>query len=126
MPDRFGRDERRLQQTALTQLSKHAESDTSVLLGTHEVRLRLEHGMVEAAAGWGTQQAARGLRVDTIGYCEWLVPSRRSVPVSVGPSHADEWTLALNAEKYLAASAIRIRGDDQPICGCSAHQEIRS
>ena len=76
------------------------------------VQLRPEDAMVEAMLrGWRAQQAARGLREDTIAPRERLV--RRFLaftseyPWHWGPAHVDEWTLSLTAEQHLAPSTIR-------------------
>src|SRR4051794_6579694 len=61
--------------------------------------------------GWHAQQAARGLRADTIGPREQLV--RRfgkfagEYPWQWSPGHMDEWSLHLTAEEHLAPSTIR-------------------
>ena len=76
------------------------------------VQLRPEDAMVEAMLrGWRAQQAARGLREDTIAPRERLV--RRFVeftneyPWRWLPGHVDEWTQSLIAESHLAPSTIR-------------------
>ena len=75
-------------------------------------QLRPEDAMVEAMLrGWRAQQAARGLREDTISARERLV--RRFVeftneyPWRWTPAHVDEWSLSLTGEKHLAPSTIR-------------------
>ena len=61
--------------------------------------------------GWHAQQAARGLREDTIAPRERLV--RRfgeftgEYPWQWSPGHMDEWSLHLTAEEHLAPSTIR-------------------
>ncbi len=61
--------------------------------------------------GWRAQQAARGLRDDTIAPRERLV--RRFLgftseyPWAWSPGHMDEWSLHLTAEQNLAPSTIR-------------------
>jgi len=76
------------------------------------VQLRPEDAMFEAMlSGWRAQQAARGLREDTIAPRERLV--RRfgdftsEYPWAWSPGHMDEWSLHLMAEQHLAASTIR-------------------
>ena len=76
------------------------------------VQLRPEDAMFEAMLrGWRAQQAARGLREDTVAPRERLV--RRFLeftdeyPWSWVSSHVDEWTLSLMAEQRLAPSTIR-------------------
>ncbi len=76
------------------------------------VQLRAEDAMVEAMLrGWRAQQAARGLRDDTIVPRERLV--RRfggfasEYPWAWSPAHMDEWSLHLTAELHLAPSTIR-------------------
>jgi integrase/recombinase XerC len=76
------------------------------------VQLRPEDTMFEAMlSGWRAQQAARGLREDTIAARERLV--RRfgeftsEYPWQWSPAHMDEWSLHLTAEEHLAPSAIR-------------------
>jgi len=75
-------------------------------------QLRPEDAMTEAMLrGWQAQQAARGLRAETIAYRARLV--RRFVeftnefPWQWSPAHVDEWTLTLTAEQHLAPSTIR-------------------
>ena len=61
--------------------------------------------------GWRAQQAARGLREDTVAPRERLV--RRfgeftgEYPWAWSPGHMDEWSLHLTAEEHLAPSTIR-------------------
>jgi integrase/recombinase XerC len=76
------------------------------------VQLRPEDAMFEAMlSGWRAQQAARGLREDTIALRERLV--RRfgeftgEYPWAWSPGHVDEWSLHLTAEEHLAPSTIR-------------------
>ena len=75
-------------------------------------QLRPEDAMVEAMLrGWRAQQAARGLREETIEPRERLV--RRFVaftneyPWRWTPAHVDEWSLSLTGERHLAPSTIR-------------------
>ncbi len=76
--------------------------------------------MLEAMlSGWRAQQAARGLREDTIDPRERLV--RRfgeftgEYPWQWLPGHMDEWSLRLTAEEQLAPSTIRS-------CQCTLRQ----
>jgi len=76
------------------------------------VQLRPEDAMFEAMlSGWRAQQAARGLREDTIAARQRLV--RRfgeftsEYPWRWLPVHMDEWSLHLTAEEHLAPSTIR-------------------
>jgi len=76
------------------------------------VQLRPEDAMLEAMlSGWRAQQAARGLREDTVADRERLV--RRfgefggEYPWAWSPGHMDEWSLHLTAEEHLAPSTIR-------------------
>ena len=76
------------------------------------VQLRPEDAMVEAMLrGWRAQQAARGLREDTIAPRERLVRRflafTNEYPWQWGPAHVDEWTLSLTGERHLAPSTIR-------------------
>ena len=76
------------------------------------VQLRPEDAMFEAMLrGWKAQQVARGLREDTIVSRERLVRRflefTNEYPWTWGPSHVDEWTLALVSERSLAPSTIR-------------------
>jgi integrase/recombinase XerC len=75
-------------------------------------QLRPEDAMVEAMLrGWRAQQAARGLREDTIAprvrlvrrFCEFT----NDYPWAWSPGHMDEWSLHLTAERHLAPSTIR-------------------
>jgi integrase/recombinase XerC len=75
-------------------------------------QLRPEDAMFEAMLpGWRAQQAARGLKDDTIGPRERLM--RRfgeftgEYPWAWSPGHLDEWSLRLTAEQHLAPSTIR-------------------
>src|SRR5260370_241417 len=75
-------------------------------------QLRPEDAMFEAMlSGWRAQQAARGLRQDTIVPRERLVRRFAEVtneyPWNWGPSHVDEWTQSLTSERHLAPSTIR-------------------
>jgi site-specific recombinase XerD len=68
--------------------------------------------MVEAMLrGWRAQQAARGLREDTIGPRERLVRRflefTNEYPWQWSSSHVDEWSLSLVSERHLAPSTIR-------------------
>ena len=81
-------------------------------LASGVVQLRPEDAMFEAMLrGWRAQQAARGLRDDTIAPRERLV--RRFLeftseyPWAWSPGHMDEWSLHLTAEQNLAPSTIR-------------------
>lgn len=76
------------------------------------VHLRPEDAMFEAMLrGWQAQQAARGLREDTIAPRERLVRRfaafTNAYPWQWGPQHMDEWTLSLTGEHHLAPSTIR-------------------
>lgn len=76
------------------------------------VQLRPEDAMVEAMLrGWRAQQAARGLREDSIGARERLMRRfgefTNEYPWNWEPSHVDEWSLSLTAEYHLAPSTIR-------------------
>ena len=61
--------------------------------------------------GWRAQQAARGLREDTIAARERLVRRfgefTNEYPWNWEPAHVDEWSLSLTAEHHLAPSTIR-------------------
>ena len=75
-------------------------------------QLRPEDAMTDAMLrGWQAQQAARGLRPDTIAYRERLVRRflafTNEFPWRWGPAHVDEWTLTLSAEHQLAPATIR-------------------
>ncbi len=68
------------------------------------VQLRPEDAMLEAMlSGWRAQQAARGLREDTVADRERLV--RRfgefagEYPWAWSPGHMDEWSLHMTAER---------------------------
>ena len=74
--------------------------------------MRPEDAMFEAMlSGWRAQQAARGLREETVADRERLV--RRfgefagGHPWAWSPGHVDEWSLHLTAEEHLAPSTIR-------------------
>ncbi len=76
------------------------------------VQLRPEDAMFEAmVSGWRAQQAARGLREDTVSDRERVV--RRfggfagEYPWAWSAGHVDEWSLHLTAEEHLAPSTIR-------------------
>jgi integrase/recombinase XerC len=76
------------------------------------VQLRPEDAMLEAMlSGWRAQQAARGLREDTVVLRERL--ARRfgefagEYPWAWSPGHMDEWSLHLTAEEHLAPTTIR-------------------
>src|SRR6266540_5032234 len=76
------------------------------------VQLRPEDAVFEAMLrGWRAQQAARGLREDTIGARERLMRRfsefTNEYPWNWEPSHVDEWSLFLTAEQHLAPSTIR-------------------
>jgi len=76
------------------------------------VQLRPEDAMFEAMLrGWRAQQAARGLREDTIGARERLMRRfsefANEYPWAWEPSHVDEWSLSLTAEGHLAPSTVR-------------------
>src|SRR5258708_19338077 len=75
------------------------------------VQLRPEDAMFEAMlSGWRAQQAARGLREDTIAPRERLV--RRfgdftsEYPWAWSPGHMDEWSLHPMAGQHLAPSPL--------------------
>jgi integrase/recombinase XerC len=76
------------------------------------VRLRPEDAVFEAMlSGWRAQQAARGLREESIAARERLM--RRfgeftgEYPWNWKAGHVDEWSLSLTAEHHLAPSTIR-------------------
>lgn len=76
------------------------------------VQLRPQDAMVEAMLrGWRAQQAARGLREDTVTDRERLVrrflEHTNEYPWAWAPGHVDEWSLWLTSEKHLAPSTIR-------------------
>jgi site-specific recombinase XerD len=76
------------------------------------VQLRPEDAMFEAMLrGWRAQQAARGLREDTIGPRERLMHRfmefTNEYPWNWRPSHVDEWSVSLTAEHHLAPSTVR-------------------
>lgn len=76
------------------------------------VQLRPEDAMFEAMLrGWRAQQAARGLREDSIGARERLMRRfgafTNEYPWNWEPSHVDEWSLSLTTEHRLAPSTIR-------------------
>lgn len=71
------------------------------------VQLRPEEAVVEAMLkGWRAQQSARGLQEDTIAPRERLVRRflgfTNEYPGNWAPSHVDEWTQSLTAERHLA------------------------
>jgi integrase/recombinase XerC len=71
-------------------------------------QLRPEEAMLR---GWRAQQAARGLREDTIIARERLVRQfvefTNEYPWRWTPAHVDEWSLSLTGERHLASSTIR-------------------
>jgi integrase/recombinase XerC len=74
--------------------------------------IRPQDAMVEAMLrGWRAQQAARGLREDTVGARERLVRRflefTNEYPWTWMPGHVDEWSLSMTSEKHLAPSTIR-------------------
>lgn len=76
------------------------------------VQLHPQDAMVEAMLrGWRAQQAARGLREDTIVNGERLVRQfldfTNEYPWNWSASHVDEWSSWLTSEKQLAASTVR-------------------
>lgn len=76
------------------------------------VQLHPEDAMVEAMLrGWAAQQAARGLREETISARERLVRQfaefTNEYPWRWNPAHVDEWSLSLTGERHLAPSTIR-------------------
>jgi integrase/recombinase XerC len=76
------------------------------------VQLHPEEAMVEAMLrGWVAQQAARGLRMDTIEprvrLMRRFLAFTNEYPWQWQPGHVDEWTLSLTAEHQLAPSTIR-------------------
>ncbi len=76
------------------------------------VQLRPEDAVFEAMlGGWRAQQAARGLREDTIAPRERLVRRflvfTNEYPWSWGSAHVEEWTQSRMAEQRLAPSTIR-------------------
>lgn len=86
--------------------------NASLELVSGVVQLRLREAMVESMLrGWRAQQAARGLREDTIAPQERLV--RRFLeftdeyPWRWTPSHVDEWSLWMTSERRLAPATIR-------------------
>jgi integrase/recombinase XerC len=75
-------------------------------------QLRPEDAMLEAMLrGWRAQQAARGLREDTISARERLVRSftefTNQYPWWWTSAHVDEWSGWLTGERHLAPSTIR-------------------
>nr|WP_218108711.1 tyrosine-type recombinase/integrase [Streptomyces sp. EN16] len=75
-------------------------------------QLRPQDAMVEAMVrGWRAQQAARGLREETVTARERLVrrflEHTNEYPWAWTPGHVDEWSLWLTSEKHLALSTIR-------------------
>jgi hypothetical protein len=84
------------------------------------VRLRPEDAMFEAMlSGWRAQQAARGLREESVAARERLM--RRfagftgEYPWNWQPGHVDEWSLSLTAEHHLTGTV-----HDPPLPGQSA------
>ena len=76
------------------------------------VQLRPHDAMFEAMLrGWRAQQAARGLRDDTIIPRERLVRRfldyTNEYPWRWTPSHVDEWSLWMTSERRLAPSTVR-------------------
>lgn len=76
------------------------------------VQLRPEDAMFEAMLrGWRAQQAARGLREETVCGREGLVRRFLSFtneyPWRWTPAHVDEWSLWMTGERRLAPSTIR-------------------
>lgn len=76
------------------------------------VQLRPEDAMVEAMLnGWRAQQSARGLQARTMAPRERLVRRflefTNEYPWNWGPSHVEEWTASLTAERHLAPATIR-------------------
>ncbi len=76
------------------------------------VQLRPEDAMFEAMLrGWRAQQAARGLREDTIAPRERLVRRflgfTNEYPWRWTASHVDDWSLSMTSERCLAPSTIR-------------------
>jgi integrase len=76
------------------------------------VQLRPEDAMTEAMLrGWRAQQAARGLREDTITPRERLVRRflefTNEYPWRWTPSQVDEWSLWMTSERQLAPATIR-------------------
>lgn len=74
--------------------------------------IRPQDAMVEAMLrGWRAQQAARGLREDTVSARERLVRRflefTNEYPWTWMPGHVDEWSLSMTSEKHLAPSTIR-------------------
>jgi integrase/recombinase XerC len=75
-------------------------------------QLHPQEAMFEAMLrGWRAQQAARGLRTDTIEARERLVRRflafTNEYPWAWRPGHVEEWTLTLTAELQLAAATVR-------------------
>jgi len=75
-------------------------------------QLRPEDAMFEAMlSGWRAQQAARGLKDDTVAPRERLIRRfldfTNEYPWAWSPGHMDEWSLHLTAEQHLAPSTIR-------------------
>jgi integrase/recombinase XerC len=75
-------------------------------------QLRPEDAMFEAMlSGWRAQQAARGLKDDTIAPRERLIRRflgfTNEYPWAWSPGHMDEWSLHLTVEQDLAPSTIR-------------------
>jgi integrase/recombinase XerC len=75
-------------------------------------QLRPEDAMFEAMLrGWRAQQAARGLREDTVAPRERLVRRfaafANEYPWRWTSAHMDEWSLSLTGERHLAPSTVR-------------------
>ena len=75
-------------------------------------QLRPEDAMFEAMLrGWRAQQAARGLREDTVAPRERLVRRfaafTNEYPWRWTSAHVDEWSLSLTGERHLAPSTVR-------------------
>jgi site-specific recombinase XerD len=75
-------------------------------------QLRPEDAMFDAMLrGWRAQQAARGLREDTVAPRERLVRRfaafTNEYPWRWTSAHMDEWSLSLTGERHLAPSTVR-------------------
>lgn len=75
-------------------------------------QLRPEDAMFDAMLrGWRAQQAARGLREDTVAPRERLVRRfaafTNEYPWRWTSAHVDEWSLSLTGERHLAPSTVR-------------------
>ncbi|MEU9014740.1 tyrosine-type recombinase/integrase [Streptomyces sp. NPDC048479] len=76
------------------------------------VQLRPQDAMVEAMLrGWRAQQAARGLKADTVEARERTVQRflefTNEYPWVWTPAHVDEWSASLMGERHLAPSTVR-------------------